>query len=61
MCMKVFTLEYCAHRGKKRASGPPVVELQMVLRHLIWVLGTRLGSSIRPVGALLSHPTSLSW
>lgn len=35
MCRKVFTLEYCAHRGKKRASGPPVVELQMVLRHLI--------------------------
>lgn len=45
MCMKVFAPEYCAHRGKKRASGLPVLELQMVLRHLIWVLGTRLGSS----------------
>jgi hypothetical protein len=34
--------EVCAHRGQKRALDPLVLELQMIVGCMMWVLGTEL-------------------
>lgn len=41
-----------ALQGLKRASNNLVLNLQVVMYHPIWVLGTKRGSSAREVSAL---------
>lgn len=40
------------HKGQKRALYPLGLELQLVLSHLMWVLGTKSRSSVRAVSAV---------
>lgn len=40
------------HVGQKKASGPLELELQAVLSHLIWMLGTKCRPSGKAVCAL---------
>lgn len=40
--------------GQKRPSDPLELELQVAVSHLVWVLGTKLGSSVR-AAKTLSH------
>lgn len=44
--------------GQKRASDPLELELEKVVSHLIWVLATEPGSSVRGVSALKRQTTS---
>lgn len=43
-----------AHRLQKRALGPLVLEFQVVVSHLMWVLRTKTGSS-RTAGNTCYH------
>lgn len=44
MCLNIV-----AHGGWKKVSVLLVLELQVVMSHLMWVLGTELRSSVRTV------------
>lgn len=48
----VYICECSAHGEQKRTFDPVELELQVVVSHPMWVLGTRLGSSSRAVCAL---------
>lgn len=53
VCMHVYVwacVHECSRRDQKR--GLDLLELQVVLRLLIMVLGTELGSSVRTVTAI---------
>lgn len=42
LCMRVSS---GSHRGQKRASHPPDLEMKLMTSHPTWVLGTETGSS----------------
>lgn len=49
----VYVYRVCrTHRGQKRMSGIPELDLQMVGRCLMWVMGAKLRPSGKTVGAL---------
>lgn len=50
MCMSMCTL--LRYSGQKRMSIPLEMELQIVVRHLMWMLGTKFGSSARTTSSL---------
>ena len=50
--MCVSFVDLCSgHRSQKKISEPLELELQVVVSHPVWVLGTKLGSSARATNA----------
>lgn len=55
--MHVCVVSECKCRQTPKALDPPVLELQMVGRHLTWVLGTKCESFARATSTLNSWAT----
>ena len=66
VCVCVLSLHIClcmmympdALEGQKRTSSPLRLELQMIVNHLICVLGAKLGPSARALSVLNFGPIS---
>ena len=55
ICFIIYVYAYrVTLGGQKRPSDPLELELQVAVSHLVWVLGTKLGSSVR-AAKTLSH------
>lgn len=55
--MHVCVVSECKCPQKPKALGPPGLELQTVVRHLTWVLGTKCESFARAISTLNSWAT----